>query len=141
MAQFSGFVRESKFTPKSLGNENNPPAEKFYFTVKTLTNTDNFELSAVMLAVQRDKQELEKITDETDKATRGELAQKIARAVIEGFKPIAEKYCVLHNLNDGENNPLAISDICDYPIFQETVIELMNFLIDLSTPGEDDTKN
>ena len=140
MAKFSAFSRESKYIPDDHINKAQVVEDKYYFTVQTMNNTDNFELSAVMLRVARAKDELEKL-DESDKTRRAEISSEINRSVISGIKPIVTKYATLHNLFDNDGKPITVEDLCEYPVFQEAVIGLMNFMIEKSTPGESDEKN
>lgn len=152
--KLSEFSRETKFVPQSLGNDKLPEAEQFYVTVKTLNNTDTFELNAIMLRAQQLHEEaaafpLKSIDDPKNPGEKINvpgtdaqlLRQKAALEVITGFGKIAVKYCELHNLSGADDKPVAIEDMVNYPTLSETIIEIMNYMLGVSQVSEDDEKN
>ena len=145
--KLSTFARSKKFIPETLGNKDLPADEQFYFTISTLENTDAFELNAVMLRAKRADMEaeaLDKIEQDGVQVLSPEaqiLKQEAALAVIQGFGRVAVKYCEVHNLSDGEGHPITAQDLTKYPEFAETIVELMTFIMGISSPTEDDEKN
>lgn len=152
--KLSEFSRQSKFVPKTLGNDKLPEAEQFYLTINTLNNTDTFELNAVMLKSQQlmeeakllprveyEKPDQPGVKYERDSTAATLLKQQAALEVINGFGKIAIKYCELHNLKGADDQPVSIQDMANYPALSETIVEIMTHMLGLSQVSEDDEKN
>lgn len=137
--KLSNFARTERFVPETLGNKDLPEAEKFYIEADTLSVEDYFQLNAVMLKARGLHDEAAELPEKS--AERALKQQQAALAVVTGFSPLASKYCRVKNLNDEQGQEITIADFIRYPIFGETVLALMQHLLGISTPSEDETKN
>lgn len=152
--KLSTFQRTTKFYPESLGNKDLPEADKFYIDINTLALEDHFEINALMIRAKqihdagdefgdiqvpnpKNPDELLTIPSPQKALKRAESAKE----VIKGFGEIATRYCTVHNLTGADGTPITIQDFMRYPDFGETIMEVMNHILGVSTPDEDDQKN
>lgn len=133
------FARTERFVPKSLGNDQAPTTDQFYFDIDTVSVEDFFTLNAVMLEARAAS---DKANDLPEKSAERALAnQKAAHAVVRGFAPIGVKYVRVHNLKDQTDKDVTIEDMVKYPLFGEVIMEVMRHMLGISSPNEESSGN